>query len=172
METVILILAFALFVLFAGFISSIVSVLHIRIMTALGRTEYKIPFDISAALAEDYWAPGTTFLRVALSFHARKARHKHAMHLSYVRAMVGPGCLWLRVWPEPAREIPFSMLTPKRARLVDPVDLLLFAGRRTFEWRVGDEHGRLHLSGRHRFLETLDRAIEGYQREQRADPPS
>jgi hypothetical protein len=172
METVIVILAFALFVLFAGVIRSILSGPIIRFSTAIGLIEHKIPFDISGALAEDYWAPGTTFLRAALSFHNRKVRDGYALRLSYVRAMVGPGCLWLRVWPEPAREIPFSMLTPKRARLVDPVDLLLFAGRRTFEWRVGDEHGRLHLSGRHRFLETLDRAIEGYQREQRADPPS
>ncbi|KAK4045482.1 hypothetical protein OUZ56_033106 [Daphnia magna] len=172
METVILLLALTLFALFAGVVGSIVSGPTIRLFTALGLIQHKIPFDISWALTEDYWAPGTSFLRVALSFHNQKARDGYAMRFSYVRAMVGPGCLWLRVWPEPAREIPFAILTPKRARLVDPLDLLLFAGRRTFEWRVGDEHGRLHLSGRHRFLETLDRAVESYQRAQKADPKS
>ncbi len=147
METVVLLLALTLFALFAGVVGSIVSGPTIRLFTALGLIQHKIPFDISSALTEDYWAPGTSFLRVALSFH-QKARDGYAMRFSYVRAMIGPDCLWLRVWPEPAREIPFAILTPKRARLVDPVDLLLFAGRRTFEWRVGDDHLPTHAESR------------------------
>lgn len=172
MKYLVLLAVFTLFVVLSGVVGSILSGPSIRFFTAIGLNEHKIPFDISGALTADYWAPGTSFLRVALSFHNRKRRDGYAMHFSYVRAMVGARSLWLRVWPEPAREIPFAVLTPKRARLVDPLDLLLFADRRTFEWRIGDAHGRLHLSGRQRFLETLDRAIEAYERTRAADPPS
>ncbi len=164
-----ILLFFVVSALVFGVFVSIVSGPHIRLFSALGLVKYRIPFPVSRALREDYWAPDTVFLRVALSFHNGETPAGYALHFSYVRAMIGDDFLSLRVWPEPARDIRFADLTPKPARLVDPLDLILFSGRRTFEWRVGDKHGRLHLSGSHRFLETLDGALARSQRE-KADP--